>query len=620
MRSHPARPGALASRLGRRTVLLFLAAALLPLAGFAALTLSEVSQRLGAENERRLHDSAKNAGLAIASRLGQLASDLRNAARTVVEKGAAQAPAGLLGADSEAYLRERFAGLQLVRGRSASPLFGAVGAAPLPAPAQRAHLLQGRVLLRTVGEPPVLELCMPLYPDDPGGTLLAGRLQESWLLDHAALHASGDFAILDHTGRILFHSFAGVPDAGPLLEAIAAAPASGSFEWTVHGEVHLGTYWRVFLRPQFGTDLIVVGSRSRDAALAAVLGFERWLLMIASIALLLVVVLGIGQMRRILQPIVSLREAVRRVAAGDFETRVAIDRDDELGDLARAFDDMTARIVEQMRHREAIERQLLLSRDEAVAAAHAKAAFVTNVSHEFRTPMTAILAAAEILEQLGDHDEPQTRREFAGIAVGEARRLARLVDSVLELSAGGPWMFELTEVEESIYDAMAMLPEEVTARVRLEIESALPSVLGMRERLCQLWCHLLENAAKFSDAISPIDVRARSEGDDVVVEVVDRGVGIAARDLERIFEPFAQVGRSQMTDKAGGTGLGLTVARNIAERHGGRIAVESTVGEGSLFRVVLPALQRDPAEAAVAAEAAAVAAEVRDQAQTWTQN
>lgn len=583
--------GLFASRLGRRMVSLFLISALLPIVGLAWLALAQVSQQLARENERTLQHGATTAGLALSTRIAQLASDLRLAADAVALGEQALDPGTLL----HGYLGERFESLQLVRGPSTQLLLGAeTPPPPLPTPAQRQHLLLGRTALQVTGDPPRLALLLLLDPAAAEPVLFAGTIRGDFLWDIAELRIAGDeVAVLDDSCRSLFRSFAGMPDCERLRWALALEPASGSVEWEVGGERHVARYFRVFLRLQYAIDLLVVQSRSQQLALQAVRGLEQWFAFAAGLALLFVLATGLGQLRQLLGPIVRLREATRRIASGDFATKVATYGRDELGDVGRAFDHMTGKIVESMRQREQMERELVASRDEALAAARAKAAFVTNVSHEFRTPMTAILAAVEILQHAGEHDDPAVRSEFARIAAGEARRLARLVDDVLELSGNGGWAMEPTAVEDSIADALAFMPPEVAARVRLQLEAGLPPVFGMRERLAQLFWHLLDNAAKFSPPTSEITLRATTARESLVVEIEDHGSGIEAKDLRHIFEPFSQVGRDQLTDKAHGMGLGLTVARNIVQRHGGRIEVESLPGQGSLFRVVLPALRPD---------------------------
>jgi signal transduction histidine kinase len=254
---------------------------------------------------------------------------------------------------------------------------------------------------------------------------------------------------------------------------------------------------------------------------------------------------------------------------------------------------MTARLQETVRVREQAERELVASRDAALAAAHAKAEFVTNVSHEFRTPMTEILGAAEILTQRDGLDDG-VRLEFAGIALRGAQRLAELIDDVLEFGAKDEWPMAQVDLAATLHEALGRLPGPKQQRVSLHLDDPLPPVRGDAGRLTDVWGRLLDNAAKFSDAGQPIDLRALRRGNEVVVEVADRGVGVSRVDLARIFEPFCQVGRDQLTDKAHGTGLGLSLAKKTVERHGGRIEVESELGNGATFRVVLPAMVAAP--------------------------
>jgi signal transduction histidine kinase len=133
-------------------------------------------------------------------------------------------------------------------------------------------------------------------------------------------------------------------------------------------------------------------------------------------------------------------------------------------------------------------------------------------------------------------------------------------------------------------------------RLRVHV-SQLPtaSVLGNAEKLREMWTRLLDNALKFSPSDTQVDVAVSVRAHEVEVAVVDRGSGIAPAHLEQVFEPFRQVGRDQMTDKANGAGLGLTLVRRIVERHDGVVAVTSEPGRGTTFRVRLPALVERPA-------------------------
>ena len=581
--------GILTSRIGRRFVALFLSCAMLPLLVFAWVTLSRVTQQMNADLRQTLHYGAKTAGMGLAARLNQVAADL-----SVVSELELQHRGEPLKLHDQA--AERCSVIWVFDGSQTRMLRGS---GPVALPKWQAdeltHLSAGKPLVRPLGPQRELVMVRALDPSSGRPDVIATLLGTDRFWAPQELRSPGaEFAVLDAKGPLLFHSFAKPPEFVPLLTATANDPASGTIEWIVDGEDHVARYWRAFLKPQYDIDLLIVQSARTTDALTVVDSFVRWFLMTAVATLLSVLFVSLVQMRRTLGPIVSLSEAHGRVAGGDLNVQVSIESRDEFGDLGRGFNTMTAQLRENVRQREQTERELVASRDAALAAARAKAEFVTNVSHEFRTPMTEVLGAAEILSKLDDGD-PEARREFTGIVLKGAARLARLFDDVLELGSTVVWKTEPTDIGASIEDAVAMMEPSARARVMVEVAADLPPVMGVRSRLCDAWSRLLDNAAKFSRQDSPVMVMAWQHGGDVVIEFVDRGVGIAPKDQRTIFEPFMQVCTDQMTQKAAGAGLGLTLAKNTIERHTGRIEVESEPGKGATFRVFLPAMAAMPA-------------------------
>lgn len=579
--------GILTTRIGRRFVLMFCGCAFLPLLVFAWVTLSHVATALEAQNDAALHDAAKSAGMGIAARLSRVTAGLDLVREVVRQHGAEGPPAGedrLLAA-----LHEPFRALWV---KAEGPPRRWWGDTSLVweelAPAEVAHADLGRPVLRGLDRPDRLAVFARHQSGVAGSPWLVAELRTDWLWDPQELRSRGsEVAVYEGRGHLLYRSFRAEPDTGVLFDAVARQPAAGTVTWAVAGEAHLARYWRAFLQPQFRMDLLVVQSKPKDQALAPVRGFEVWFLLTAMGALLCVLVLSLVQLRRTLGPIVALGQATRRVAGGDYGLQVEIGSRDEFGMLGTAFNQMTAQLGENVRRREQTEHDLRASRDAALAAARAKAAFVTNVSHEFRTPMAEILGATEILTSLGDED-PAARLEFAMIAHSGAQRLSRLVDDVLALDAAAPWEMETTDVAATLRQAVAQLAPAERTRVALAVGDRLPGVAAVPQRLVDTWRRLLDNAVKFSAAGDPIEVRATVADAAVCVEVVDHGIGIARADLPHLFEPFRQVGRDQLTDKAHGTGLGLAIARSTVQRLGGRIEVDSELGSGSCFRVVLP--------------------------------
>lgn len=582
----------LASRIGRRFVAMFAVCALLPLVLFAWLAVGRTTATMRAESVAALHDSAKSAGMGVAARLSRVVGDL-SLARAFAVAGPAGAPS--LAALGEHALARCEAIWKIEGGR----VVALCGAAPPPlralTAAERAHLAAGRSALRADAEDGSLTLVAALHERRPDDGLLAARVRRDWFWDADELRGAGaEVMVCDGNWRPLFATWPTAPTTRPFAFAALDEQASGTVEWSPGDEPHLARYWRAFLRPQYGCDLFVVQSRPQADALAVSRQFAWWFACTAATTLLLALLASLVQIRRTLGPIVALGDATRRLAAGDLDARTGVRGRDEFGELGRAFDDMAAQLQENVRRREQTERDLVASRDAALAAVRAKQAFIDNVSHEFRTPMAAVLGATEILTRL-ESGEVDALEEFTGIAHTGAQRLARLVDDVIELSGNEAWSAAEVDVAATVAEAVARLPEAARGRVRVAVDAGQARALGNAGRLVDAWGRLLDNALKFSPADARVDVRVETPPGAVVVAFADRGPGIAPADVAQIFEPFRQVGRDVMTDKAIGAGLGLTLVRRTVERHGGVVAVDTAPGNGATFRVRLPALVERPA-------------------------
>jgi len=587
--------GALTSRLGRRFVLLFTVCALLPLVIFATLSVTKVSEQVRQETKENLRNAAKNSGMAVAARLDQIANDLSLAADLVQSWRSESVWAGaeaLKGSVSDHCRAMWQVEGDRVRQLCGDMLFVDPGMDGL----QREQLAAGKTVLQCVGEPLQLMMSLAVDPEDDGDLRIVALINPDWFWDPQELRGTKcDFAACDSRGRVLYHTFrdlsaADVIGAGVLKSGGRGANnSSGMIEWDIDGEPHMGRYWQAFLKPQYAMDVFVIQSRARSDALAVEAEFVQFFWLTAIGTLLFVVLGSLVQIRRTLDPIVSLRDATQRIGHGELDVRVWIESPDEFGDLGTAFNDMAERLQQNIAQREKTETELVASRDAALLAVQAKAEFVTNVSHEFRTPMTEILGATEILTQVEDGEDKDgaVREEFSTIALHGAQRLARLLDDVLELGEVENDSKAPVEVPATIREAVAGLETSARGRVELEIEDGLANVMADRRRLTDVWGRLLDNAVKFSEPDTPIKVRAKGKGDTLQVDVMDRGIGIAAEDLESVFEPFSQVGHDQMVNKANGTGLGLSLARSAVESFGGTIAVSSKLGGGSIFRVTL---------------------------------
>ena len=237
-----------------------------------------------------------------------------------------------------------------------------------------------------------------------------------------------------------------------------------------------------------------------------------------------------------------------------------------------------------------------------------KTDFISTVSHELRTPLTSVLGFAKIIKRkLNDDifplikttDDKKIQRAInqvdgnIGIIISEGERLTKLINDVLDIAkmeAGKiEWKKEALSVGEIIEraaTAASALFEQKGLRLVKDIEDGLPEIIGDRDRLMQVIINLISNAVKFTDKGS-VTCRAKRDGDQIVVSVIDKGMGIAKEDQQKVFEKFKQVG-NVLTDKPIGTGLGLPICKQIIEHHGGKIWVESELGKGSAFSFSLP--------------------------------
>jgi two-component system sensor histidine kinase BaeS len=270
--------------------------------------------------------------------------------------------------------------------------------------------------------------------------------------------------------------------------------------------------------------------------------------------------------RRITGPVLALSKAADEVSKGRYEVEVPdVPGGGEIGHLAERFREMTARLAEA----EELERNFLMS-----------------VSHELRTPLTAIRGHVAALRE-GVVTEPEAAAESLEIVAAEAERLGRLVGDVLDLAKLDAHRFTVLTEEvdmgrllERAYSTFADEARRRGIEYTHEAESA-PVIVSDGDRVLQIISNLLANAFRWTPDGGRIELALQSRNGSVLVDVADTGPGVEPEERERIFRPFWS------TDNTG-TGLGLPIARELAIALGGRIELQTEVGKGSRFRLVLP--------------------------------
>jgi signal transduction histidine kinase len=367
--------------------------------------------------------------------------------------------------------------------------------------------------------------------------------------------------------------------AGPLPElprsAVPPAALEGgkpkAFDFNVDGTDYLGVAQPVRLGSVHAGELVVAEAESALRSRWLQLAWELALAFGIGIPIAGVLVVYLAQ--RIARPLEQLAEAADEVAAGHYDVAVPERTGGtEVERLAARFDEMTARLAES----EQLSRNFLMS-----------------VSHELRTPLTAIRGHVAALREGIVEDETARERSLEVVAE-EAMRLERLVGDVLDLAKLDARRFALLREEVDMRTlcerAYATFAEEARTRgIAYELALGEGAVLVTDgDRVLQIVTNLLANALHWTPEGGRVDLGLGRENGEVTVAVADTGPGIAPQEEERIFRPF-------WSGEDGGTGLGLTIARELALALGGRLELQSELGRGSRFVLVLPVQAPQPA-------------------------
>lgn len=277
---------------------------------------------------------------------------------------------------------------------------------------------------------------------------------------------------------------------------------------------------------------------------------------------------GIALARRLSRPLDQMAVAAQRLAAGDLGQRVPAAGSDEIGQLGRAFNSMAASLE---------------------AAEHERRRFVADVAHELRTPLTVLQSHLEAIQDglmAPDHEQVSLLHE-------ETAHLSRLVEDLRTLSLDETGRLDMRREALDLPGLARNLLRDVEpvaaqrrVRLRLEAEDAMPAASGDPVRLREVLHNLLSNALRVAPADSEITVGVQHQGESVVASVADRGPGVAAADMARLFDPAHR--RRRPSDGTGGSGLGLVIARRLVEAHGGRIWAENRADGGFRVSFALP--------------------------------
>jgi heavy metal sensor kinase len=373
--------------------------------------------------------------------------------------------------------------------------------------------------------------------------------------------------VWSHEGKLLLSAASTAPqDLGPV-------PRQDIGERSRSMTLRSGARVRILTKgARVGGRPVLVRAAHSEAPTQQQLDHLLWGLgLVLPLALLLSGLLGYALVTRLLRPVAEMAERSERITAERLEERLPVgDPTDELGRLATTFNRTLARLehsFEQLRR------------------------FTADASHELRTPLTALRSVGEV--GLKGHKSVAGYREIIGSMLEEADRLTRVVDTLLVLTRADAGQVELSldrvdlaGLARDVCAELLVLAEERHQTLSVEAEEGV-QVRGDALVLRQALINLVDNAIKYGRDGTPVRVRVQRWQGTAVTEVNDCGPGIPEEHRERIFDRFYRVDRSRSRGM-GGAGLGLAIVRWAAQVHGGRVELDSQVGEGSQFRLVIP--------------------------------
>ncbi|MDO8541274.1 MAG: ATP-binding protein [Opitutaceae bacterium] len=326
------------------------------------------------------------------------------------------------------------------------------------------------------------------------------------------------------------------------------------------------------------------------------------------------VVLGSSRFQRAISgPILALADTARIVSERkNYSIRAVKTSADEIGFLIDRFNEMLAQIQLREAELHGLNQELVQSERRALAATQAKSQFLANMSHELRTPMNSIIGFSEVLLDPQLPVDEATRQQFLENILNAGRHLLNLINDILDLSkveAGKmelhPEAINLSECLEGVYAIVRPLAQKKQQVLQLTINPEIGELFHDASRLKQTMYNLLSNAVKFTPEGGSVTTLAdRVKPGWIAIRVRDTGIGMKPEDQATLFEEFKQIDSGYARQQQG-TGLGLALVRRMLRLMGGDVSVESEVGKGSTFIMMLPLRQPDGSSPPMAASSSA---------------
>jgi two-component system OmpR family sensor kinase len=410
---------------------------------------------------------------------------------------------------------------------------------------------------------------------------LAGLEQPAQLLpqlQRADAAVNARILILNPQGNLLADSGTGRDAPAPPLTKIENRQAINlPFFRDAQGKI-----WLYVLRPLDNGDFLVVAAPRPKVQVLTILRdeFAGPFVQAGGAALILALLLAFWIAKWVAAPLQRMAHTARSLAASRSlanSEQIPLEGPDEVKQLGNAFNDMVHRVQ---------------------ASQQSQRDFVANVSHELKTPLTSIQGFAQAILDGAVQDE-QSLQQAAQVIYDEAGRMHRMVVELLDLArldsgiAEIEWLpVDLSALLQAIHEKFQPIAQHAQVELRLQ-STALPQIQGDGDRLAQVFTNLVDNAIKFTPPGGAVTLSSNAAEDLVLISIEDDGPGIPPGERERIFERFYQTDKSRRGDRTRGAGLGLAIAREIIQAHGGSISIHDPRGSnssahGSVFVVKIP--------------------------------
>ncbi len=570
------------SKMARRIFGLFIFCTMVPFLTLSAITYIVVSDQLYYQATSRLNRASKDKGLEIYEHLLFLETEMEMIASKIREGKIDSIETQPYDPNKES--TSRFVSLVTFdEYNNKKPILNDIKKPPSLTLQDRRHILSGRTLLKVrpvSAKPHSIFLYHPVKADNPAGLLLIGEVDPVYLWSlgsNNSLPPEIEMVVYQEGNSFLISSLPEFKMEGKIRDIIQKSPTSGKFESRNNGVDYVSSYWWLFIKHRFSTQMFVILSQAKPSIYKPVTNFKNTFLQLMLLTFLIVALLSIMLIKKSLVPIKILQSSTRKIANREFDSRVDIKSGDEFEMLAQSFNEMSKKLK---------EGQKLLVQAAKMSTMGQMAA---GIVHEVGQPLSSIFGFTDLL--LMDELSADQKRYLETIRE-ELDRLKQILHKFSSFSRSGDYEMNPVSLNRVIEETIKLAEHQLQMKEiqwTFDKTEGIPPIIGDANCLKQVFLNLVINCMdamdnKGDERESSLKIETYAHEDKVTVAVQDNGAGIPREMQKQIFDPF-------FTTKSSGkgSGLGLAITDSILHQHGARIELESELGIGTRFIITFPA-------------------------------